>query len=215
MRSPMRVDVGGEVRLFFDVVGSQLSPDPDAMRERPVLLVLHGGPGADHSFARPYFDRFADTHSVAYVDARGHGRSDQWDDRSGWNLDTWADDVQRLCDALELRSPAILGMSFGGIVAAHAAGRHPGLASKLVLMSTFVREDREAVFRAFESRGGKTARTAAERLWTSPTGETLREYAEICLPLYTLDGATSPPSRGLTNVATSFHFLNTSCHPWT
>ena len=72
----MRVDVGGGVRLFFDVVGSSLEPTDEEMVARPTLLLLHGGPGFDHSSFRPYFDQFADTHQVVYLDHRGQGRSD-------------------------------------------------------------------------------------------------------------------------------------------
>src|SRR6478752_1628772 len=107
----MRVDLGDGTRLFVDVVGSGLRPTPDAMEPKPTLLLLHGGPGADHSSFRPFFDRFADTHQVVYVDHRGQGRSDP-DDPSNWNLDTWADDVVRLCDALEIDRPVVLGNSF-------------------------------------------------------------------------------------------------------
>jgi pimeloyl-ACP methyl ester carboxylesterase len=44
----MRVPVG-DVRLFFDVEGPQLVPDGSQMREKSTLLLLHGGPGFDHS----------------------------------------------------------------------------------------------------------------------------------------------------------------------
>ena len=203
----VRVDVGG-LRLFVDVVGSHLAPDLDEMRERPVLLVLHGGPGVDHSSGRPYFDRFSDTHCVVYFDHRGNGRSDQRDDTSGWDLDTWADDVSRLCDALELRSPALLGISFGGFVAAHAAGRHPDLASKLVLMSTFARRDEQVMLNAFERLGGTQAREAARRFWTTPSNETIAEYGALCLPLYTRRASivTPGPNRTQSNVPVMMHF---------
>jgi pimeloyl-ACP methyl ester carboxylesterase len=62
----MRVEIGGGVRLFVDVVGSSLEPTHDEMRPKPTLLLLHGGPGLDHSAFRPYFDRFADSHQVVY-----------------------------------------------------------------------------------------------------------------------------------------------------
>lgn len=41
----MHVSVNG-VRLFFDVEGAKLVPDGPAMRERPTLLLLHGGPAS-------------------------------------------------------------------------------------------------------------------------------------------------------------------------
>ena len=44
----MHVSVNG-VRLFFDVEGTKFDPDGPVMREKPTLLMLHGGPGADHS----------------------------------------------------------------------------------------------------------------------------------------------------------------------
>ena len=32
-------------RIYFDVEGAGLVPDGPAMRERPVAMVIHGGPG--------------------------------------------------------------------------------------------------------------------------------------------------------------------------
>ena len=102
---------------FVDVVGAGLDPTPAAMVAKPTLLLLHGGPGFDHSGFRPFFDRFADTHQVVLYDHRGNGRSDGWDNPSNWNLDRWADDVVALCEALGIERPVVLGQSFGGFVA--------------------------------------------------------------------------------------------------
>src|SRR5215207_11423334 len=153
----MRVDIADGVRLFVDVVGSGLDPTPGAMVDKPVMVLLHGGPGFDHSSFRPYFDRFADTHQVVYVDQRGHGRSDQRDDPSGWDLDTWADDVVRLCDALGIERPVVLGLSFGGFVAIRYAARHPAHPSRVVLSSTLAHRDSELIEQRFLERGGPAA----------------------------------------------------------
>ena len=48
----MHVSVNG-VRLFFHVEGAKYVLDGPTTREKPVLLMLHGGPGADHSIYRP------------------------------------------------------------------------------------------------------------------------------------------------------------------
>ena len=51
----MHVDANGR-RLWFDVEGTALVPDGPAMRERPTLVLLHGGPGSfDHSYFKPDF----------------------------------------------------------------------------------------------------------------------------------------------------------------
>src|SRR5947207_333329 len=48
----VKVDIGG-ARIWFDVEGAKLSADGPHMRERPTLLLLHGGPGFDHSYFKP------------------------------------------------------------------------------------------------------------------------------------------------------------------
>ena len=66
----MHVSVNG-VRLFFDVEGAKLIPDGPVMREKPVLLMLHGGPGADHSIYQPAYSALADIAQIVYLDHRG------------------------------------------------------------------------------------------------------------------------------------------------
>jgi proline iminopeptidase len=39
----------GDVDLFFDVEGVALHADGRTLSERPTLVLLHGGPGADHN----------------------------------------------------------------------------------------------------------------------------------------------------------------------
>jgi len=55
----MRIEVNG-ARIFFDVEGAKLVPEGTTMREKPTLLLLHGGPGFDHSGFKPEFSSFAD-----------------------------------------------------------------------------------------------------------------------------------------------------------
>ncbi len=71
----MHVGVNG-VRLFFDVEGAQFVPDGPVMREKPTLLLLHGGPGFDHSLYKPAYGALADVAQVIYLDHRGNGRSE-------------------------------------------------------------------------------------------------------------------------------------------
>ena len=75
----MQVDVNG-TRLWFDVDGPVLVPDGSEMRQRPTVVLVHGGPGGyDHSYFKPDFGRLAEHAQVVYLDLRGHGRSD-WGD---------------------------------------------------------------------------------------------------------------------------------------
>src|SRR3984893_1314378 len=80
----MHVLVNG-VRLFFDVEGAKLVPNGAVMRERPTLLLLHGGPGFDHSIYKPAYSALADIAQVIYLDHRGNGRSEDGASEN-WNL---------------------------------------------------------------------------------------------------------------------------------
>src|SRR3981189_883701 len=159
----MHVLING-VRLFFDVEGAKLVPDGPAMREKPTLLLLHGGPGFDHSIYKPAYSALADIAQIIYLDHRGNGRSDEGA-RESWNLTQWGDDVRAFCDALGIVNPIVLGASFGGMVALAYATRHPAHPSKLILISAAAAgnsylERRVALFERF---GGPEVGALARR----------------------------------------------------
>ena len=79
------------------------------------LIVLHGGPGLDHTHLRPWLDPLGDRCRVIYVDERGQGRSERVDPET-LSLGVFARDVDLLADALELDRFALLGHSFGAII---------------------------------------------------------------------------------------------------
>jgi proline iminopeptidase len=79
------------------------------------LIVLHGGPGLDHTHLRPWLDPLGEDFRVLYVDERGQGRSAAVDPAT-LSLDVFARDVDLLAEALELESFALLGHSFGAII---------------------------------------------------------------------------------------------------
>jgi proline iminopeptidase len=84
------------------------------------LIVLHGGPGLDHTMFRPYLDVLGDEYRLLYVDERGQGRSQRVDPTT-LSLDVFARDVDLLAEALELDRFALLGHSFGAIIATRHA----------------------------------------------------------------------------------------------
>ena len=121
--------------LFFDVVGSGLSLEERSLEPKPVLFVLHGGPGADHSSLRPWLDGLQDAVQIVYFDHRGTGRSGRAD-VSTYTMEQMADDVEALRIHLGVAKPVVLGSSFGGMVALQYAVRYPDSLSKLILSDT-------------------------------------------------------------------------------
>jgi proline iminopeptidase len=178
----MRVNVNG-TGLWFDVEGAGLVPDGSAMREKPTVILLHGGPGFDHSSYKPSFSPLAEIAQLVYLDHRGQGRSDL-SSPEHWTLAQWADDVRGLCDALGIEKPIVFGQSFGGMVAMAYAARHPDHPAKLVFSSTAARHDLPLLIERFTALGGAEVAAAARRFWEEPSRETLPNYARLAMPLY-------------------------------
>jgi proline iminopeptidase len=117
----MDVTIDG-ARVYYLPVGSP---------ERHPLIVLHGGPGLDHTEMHPWMDVLADTFYLIYVDQRGQGRSERVDPAT-LTLGRFAEDVTKLAAALGFARYSVLGHSFGSFVAlAHAVEQ--GSASHYVL----------------------------------------------------------------------------------
>ena len=179
----MRIQIEPGVRLFVDVEGPGVVPQGASMHEKPTLLLLHGGPGYDHSGFKPAFSRLADIAQIVYYDHRGHGRSGRRP-RAEWTLDTFADDVVRLCEALGITRPIVLGQSFGGFVAQRYIARHPAHPSQVVLSSTSPHLGLARKLAMFERLGGIEAREVAERFWSAPSPATWAPYNAVCKPHY-------------------------------
>jgi proline iminopeptidase len=179
----VRIEIEPGVRLFIDVEGAALVPAGPTMREKPTLLLLHGGPGWDHSGYKPKFSQLADIAQLVYVDHRGHGRSDKRP-REEWTLDHWVDDVVRLCDALGITKPVVFGQSFGGTVAQRYLSRYPEHPARVILSSTSPHLHIQRRLAAIERLGGEGARRVAAAYWSNPTPEAAQAYVRVCLPLY-------------------------------
>jgi pimeloyl-ACP methyl ester carboxylesterase len=180
----MRVAVNG-VRLYFDVEGAELVPDGPVMRKRPTVLLLHGGPGADHATYKPFMSPLAEHAQLIYLDHRGQGRSDE-SVPDAWTLAQWADDVAGFMDALEIEKPYILGASYGGFVAQAFATAYPDRLSKLALVSTAARTDADLSAEMFGALGGPQVGEVARRHLNGATLETEAAFFAHCLPHYTV-----------------------------
>jgi proline iminopeptidase len=203
----MRVEIGDGVRLYFDVEGSGLVPEGPLMLERPTILFLHGGPGMDHSMYKTVEPNpLADIAQCIYYDHRGNGRSD-WRTADEWTLDTWADDIVRVCDALGIDHPIVFGASFGGMVAQRYLARHPEHPAKVILAGTAARIDLDLMEASFTRFGGEIAGVAARKFFGGDLS-VFGDFLQHCMPLYStepmdLDAA----ARIVMNVDVMSHFF--------
>lgn len=179
----MKILIESNVRLFVDIEGVSLAPDKFIMREKPTLILLHGGPGYDHASFKPAFSQLSDIAQIVYYDHRGHGRSDSRPINE-LTLDILADDIVKLCDTLGIIKPIVLGQSFGGFVAQRYIERHPNHPLKVILSSTSHNFGLARKLTKFEQLGGLEARIVAENFWTNPNELTYNAYQNVCRPFY-------------------------------
>jgi proline iminopeptidase len=186
-------------RIYFDVEGMGLVPDGPGMRERPVAMVIHGGPGSDHSGFKPSFSPLAARMQVVYFDHRGQGRSAAADPAT-YTLDENVKDMEALRRHLGLDPIVSIGTSYGGMVAMAHAARYPDAVSHLVLIVTAAHGGfiprAQAIVR---ERGSPEQQAVCEALWNGAfrSVEELRHYYRVMGPMYArqYDAAAAMPGR--------------------
>ena len=118
----MFVEVNG-VRLFTRPVGSG-----------PLVVVLHGGPGAHHDYLLPQYDLLANRRELFYYDQRGGGQSPvSRDTPVGWREQVADLDALRL--HLGTERLTLCGYSWGGLLAVLYLLEHPEHVERLALVS--------------------------------------------------------------------------------
>jgi pimeloyl-ACP methyl ester carboxylesterase len=112
-----------DVSLFVNIMGQGYP-----------LLLMHGGPGLDHTTLlslQPLADQF----TLIFYDHRCNGRS-EGAEVSSMTFEDLTADADALRQTLGFEKWAVLGHSFGGNVALEYALRYPHRLSQLILMDT-------------------------------------------------------------------------------
>jgi pimeloyl-ACP methyl ester carboxylesterase len=101
----------------------------------PVLL-LHGWPLTSHMWRRVTPALVAAGYRSIAPDLRGIGGSDR--PSEGYDVETNADDLAALLDALKMRDALVVGIDLGAPIAWTLAMRHPDRVRKLVVMEAML-----------------------------------------------------------------------------
>lgn len=115
----------GKARLYYRALG----------RGWPVI-VLHGGPDFDHNYLLPQMDRLAERLRVVYYDQRGRGRSAAGVRPDDVSMASEIEDLDRVRRHFDLDRVAVLGHSWGGVLAMAYTAAHPDRVSHLLLVNT-------------------------------------------------------------------------------
>ena len=121
----------------YVTVGRENSTNIDLYYEdhgsgQPVVLI-HGYPLSGASWEKQVPPLLAAGHRVITYDRRGFGKSSQ--PTSGYNYDTFAEDLNKLLQRLELRDVVLVGFSMGGGEVARYLGKYGSrVVSKAVII---------------------------------------------------------------------------------
>lgn len=175
-----------DTEIYFDIEGAGLVIEGPQWRSKPVVFLVHGGPGADHTSYRPVFSPLSHKLQLVYFDHRGQGRSARGA-KETYTLDNNVEDMEALRQHLGLDKIVVLGTSYGGMVALSYAIRYPQHVSHLIIIATAA--DSRFLTRAQEilvERGTEEQKAIAQRLWngTFENEEQLREFFQIMAPMY-------------------------------
>lgn len=183
----MRAAVRG-TEIYFDIDGAGLVPDGAVMREKRPALVIHGGPGGDHSGFKPAFTPLSEHLQLVYFDHRGQGRSARGDPDL-YTLDENVEDMEALRRHLGLGPVVSIGTSYGGMVAMAHAARYPEAVSHLVLVVTaahggFIARAEQIV----RERGTAEQQRVCATLWAGgfESVAEVQHYYDVMGPLYSL-----------------------------
>jgi len=116
-----QVDIGYET---FGTRGTTLS-----------VIAVNGGPGLTHAYMlmNDMWQKVAQNRLVVFYDQRGTGASKQLQPGSGQTMDDQVTDLEALRAELRLDKVALVGDSYGGMLAMAYAAAHPEHVAKLVL----------------------------------------------------------------------------------
>ncbi len=178
----------------FSQTGSTIPIEGGVMHYREFgegdpLLVINGGPGMSSEGFTDLARKLSAYQRVILYDQRGTGRSVlEKTDSETITVDLMVQDIEMLRQHLGIGKWNVLGHSFGGMLAAHYAAKHPERIVKMIMSSSggidlgltaYVQEE-------IENKLGKTGRDSLS-YWTArlETNETARAgRARVLAPAY-------------------------------
>jgi proline iminopeptidase len=116
-----------EADLGYETFGAPTAEIP--------IIAVNGGPGLSHSYMmqNDLWQRVAAHRLVVLYDQRGTGASKHLRPTARQTMEAQVADLEAVREALKLDQVAVLGDSYGGMIAMAYAAAHPGHVARLIL----------------------------------------------------------------------------------
>ncbi len=120
---------------FIEIDGYKINVE--VLGKGDPIFFFSGGPGNSHDYMQGNFGRYYKTHKVVFIDMLGRGLSDDAKDKSEYSIDNDVHITEEVRKALKLDKIAVVGHSYGTVVAQAYAVAYPKQVSKMVLIAGF------------------------------------------------------------------------------
>ena len=168
----------------------------------PPVVFSHGWPLSADAWEDQMFFLASRGYRCIAHDRRGHGRSSQpW---SGNDLDTYADDLAKLTEALDLRNAIHVGHSTGGGEVARYIGRH---GNQRVAKAVLIGAIPPLMLKTAANPGGLTIEVF-DQLRDGVQGDRSQFWKDLSLPFY---GYNRPGAKISEGVRQSFWLQGMMC----
>lgn len=97
-----------------------------------VLVVLHGGPGLNHSYFKPHLDGLHKKFKVVYYDQRACGQS-AIPSPDSISMDFFSNDIEAIRKELKVEKISLLAHSWASVLAVYYAKNFPDRIHKIIL----------------------------------------------------------------------------------
>jgi len=113
------------VSLYYEAIGEGIP-----------IVIVHGGPGLDHSYLLPQMAELAKGYKLIFYDQRAMGKSSAEFDSSQMTMNSFVEDLEGIRKAFGLEKMNLMGHSWGGLVSMFYAIRYPSHLQSLILVNT-------------------------------------------------------------------------------
>ena len=128
---PLCDEIAGLKKGFIEVEAGKLYYEKEG--QGVPLVLISGGLGGTHHVFHPYFSQIKDFAHIIYYDQRGTGKSSCDDTGKTYTVKQAVEDLESLRKALKIDRWAVLGWSYGGLLAQCYALTYPERCMSLIL----------------------------------------------------------------------------------
>lgn len=120
---------------FYNIDGYKINVE--VLGTGDPIFFFAGGPGNSHDYMQGNFGQYHRSHQVVFIDMLGRGMSDDAKDPAEYTVDNDVEVTEAIRKALRLDKIALVGHSYGTVVAQAYAIKYPERVNRMVLINGF------------------------------------------------------------------------------